>query len=410
APHRRVVGPLVFAARPLVDVGVEQAVGGLRRAQQVIDAQALVAIPAPGLIIPEAVAMRLGMEDAERIDQAEVEEGAEAAARFRTAQRVVAPAGGIVDVIVGRHDVVVAGEHERDLAGEQALGMRLEPRHPAKLVGEFLGIDGIAVGQIERADTQVAERRLEVARLLVAGIAGQADQHVARRHLRQQRDAVIGALTDRLGVVAEALQLQGREIRCRALGLLQADDVGLRLLEPGEQDRQPDLDRIDVDGDDLHGRAFSWIGHEKGPPRRALSTASLGAQPTEKELPQPQDEAAFGFFTWKDAPIMSSTKSIWAPLTSSSDTASITSCTPSRSKTRSSSWRWSSKLKPYWKPEQPPPDTARRRKAPGTFSWRCSSATRRAALSLRLTLASGTAPLPSAMALDSPLGTPERAI
>src|SRR6185437_175524 len=310
----------------------------------------------------------------------------------------------------GRHDVVVAGKHERHLACEETPGMRLEPRHPAELVGEFLGIDGIAVGQIERADTQVAERRLEIARLLVAGIARQAHQQVARRLLRQQRHAVIGALPDCLGVVAQALQLQRREIRGRAFGLLQADDVGLRLLEPGEQDRQPDLDRIDVEGGDLHRRAFRGSDMKKARRGGPCQPAGAGPQPTEKELPQPQDEAALGFFTWKDAPIMSSTKSISAPLTSSSDTASITSCTPSRSKTRSSSWRWSSKLKPYWKPEQPPPETARRRKAPDTFSWRFSSATRRAALSVRFTPPSGTAPLPSAMALESSLGMPETTI
>ena len=31
-----------------------------------------------------------------------------------------------------------------------------------------------------------------------------------------------------------------------------------------------------------------------------MSSAGATAQPTEKELPQPQDEAALGFFTWKD--------------------------------------------------------------------------------------------------------------
>src|SRR5581483_7573920 len=59
-----------------------------------------------------------------------------------------------------------------------------------------------------------------------------------------------------------------------------------------------------------------------------------------------------------------------------------TSATPSRSKIASSSWRSSSKLNPYWKPEQPPPETARRRNASGTFSCTLSSAIRLAALSV----------------------------
>src|SRR5690348_5697795 len=132
-------------------------------------------------------------------------------------------------------------------------------------------------------------------------------------------------------------------------------------------------------------------------PSRALTEltfqdASLvkraGAQPTENELPQPQDDAAFGFFTWNDAPIMSWTKSTSAPLTRSSDVSSTTKVTPSRSNERSSGWRFSSKLKPYWKPEQPPPDTARRRNACGRFSCALSSLTRLAALAERLTLRS----------------------
>src|SRR5258708_2923992 len=123
---------------------------------------------------------------------------------------------------------------------------------------------------------------------------------------------------------------------------------------------------------------------------------NLRDQATEKELPQPQDEAAFGFLIWKAAPIMSSTKSISAPLRRSSEVSSTTTCTPSRSNTTSPSWRVSSKLKPYWKPEQPPPDTATRRKAPAASSWALRKAMRRAPLSLTPTRRSTVVP-PSGM-------------
>src|SRR5208282_3611362 len=130
---------------------------------------------------------------------------------------------------------------------------------------------------------------------------------------------------------------------------------------------------------------------------------AAAAQATEKELPQPQEEAAFGFFTWKDAPIMSSTKSISAPAKSPSEVSSTTSSTPSRSNTRSSGWRASSKLKPYWKPEQPPPDTVRRREALGMFSNTFNSLTRLAALALKLTRFSPVVSPPSAISRDSSL-------
>ena len=45
------------------------------------------------------------------------------------------------------------------------------------------------------------------------------------------------------------------ERRVGELGLLQADDVGLALVEPRQQAREPLLDRVDVPGRDAH-RAY----------------------------------------------------------------------------------------------------------------------------------------------------------
>src|SRR5262249_61624249 len=90
-----------------------------------------------------------------------------------------------------------------------------------------------------------------------------------------------------------------------------------------------------------------------------------GSDQREKELPQPQEELAFGLRTWKEEPTRSSTKSTSAPTSKSREVSSTTSLIPSRSKMRSSSFRASSKEKPYWKPEQPPPETARRSMSAG---------------------------------------------
>src|SRR5690348_1349345 len=74
APDRRVIRRLVAVPGRLVDVAFVERVRRLRRQQQVIDAQAFVALPASGLIVPESVAMRLGaVQRAERVDIAEVE-------------------------------------------------------------------------------------------------------------------------------------------------------------------------------------------------------------------------------------------------------------------------------------------------------------------------------------------------
>src|SRR5262245_12101062 len=77
APHGGVIGGLVQPAWALVDIRGGEAVGGLGREQEMVDAQALVLLPAAGLIVPIAVAMRLGMQRAEGVDEAEIDEAAE---------------------------------------------------------------------------------------------------------------------------------------------------------------------------------------------------------------------------------------------------------------------------------------------------------------------------------------------
>src|SRR3546814_8102495 len=52
-PGRRVVARLFAAAMILVDARVDQPVGERRAEQQMVDAKAVVALPAAGLIVPE---------------------------------------------------------------------------------------------------------------------------------------------------------------------------------------------------------------------------------------------------------------------------------------------------------------------------------------------------------------------
>ena len=77
APHRDVVGRVGQAAYGLVDAGGREAVGGLRREQQVVDAQAPVLGPAAGLVVSERVDGRVGLEGAHGVGQAEIEQRAQ---------------------------------------------------------------------------------------------------------------------------------------------------------------------------------------------------------------------------------------------------------------------------------------------------------------------------------------------
>src|SRR3954454_8783155 len=98
-----------------------------------VDAQPLVAVPAAGLVIPESIAVWLAMKDAIGVGQPEVEERAKPRARLHPAQSVVAKRHRIVNIIVRRADVIVAGEHEWDLAAQQVAGVADQPLHPGEL-------------------------------------------------------------------------------------------------------------------------------------------------------------------------------------------------------------------------------------------------------------------------------------
>src|SRR5580704_899368 len=76
---------------------------------------------------------------------------------------------------------------------------------------------------------------------------------------------------------------------------------------------------------------------------------------TENEVPQPQEEVAFGLSKRKERPMRSSTKSRRDPRRKGSETSSIATRAPSRSITRSSVAGARTTSKPYWNPEQPPP-------------------------------------------------------
>ncbi len=91
--------------------------------------------------------------------------------------------------------------------------------------------------------------------MIVAVVAGQADIDLVERKFRQQRDAVEGLLPVHGEIIAERLERLAREGVVDAFGLLQADDVGLALGEPGDRGIDALLDRIDVPGGDAHGLA-----------------------------------------------------------------------------------------------------------------------------------------------------------
>src|SRR3546814_2371482 len=115
------VARLFAAGMVLVDAGVDQSVGERGAKQQMVDAKAMIALPAAGLIVPEGPGMAGGMAAAQRVGPAVAEHPEPGIARIGLHQRVVRHRARVPHIVVVRDDVVIASEHRRDLRGEQRL-------------------------------------------------------------------------------------------------------------------------------------------------------------------------------------------------------------------------------------------------------------------------------------------------
>ena len=234
---------------------LEQPRGGLGVEQEVVDAQTGVPLPALAEVIPERVDALLRVQLAQRVGPALREQAPVALAALGLQQRVLEPRARVVDVEVRRHDVVVARE-DHGSAARVELGRVLDqPLEPAQLVVELRSGLRVAVGQVEAPDDEVAHLGLDVAAVIVVGVAGQrATDLDGRGALRQDRDAVPGTLSVPDRVVARGADVEDREPLAHGLEFLQAGDVGLLALEPAEQVWQPGADAVHVEGGDLERR------------------------------------------------------------------------------------------------------------------------------------------------------------
>lgn len=86
--------------------------------------------PQPGIaaisvpeVVPEGVDTLAGMEAANGVGPAMFDQGPEGVPHFRPEQRVTLPALRLIDVEFGRRDIVIAGEHDRRVAGDEVGGM-----------------------------------------------------------------------------------------------------------------------------------------------------------------------------------------------------------------------------------------------------------------------------------------------
>jgi hypothetical protein len=120
----------------------------------------------------------------------------------------------------------------------------LKPVHPRELVLKLLGADGIAIGQVDVDDFQVARRNFQVARLRVGVVARQGSFVDGEGLARDNRDPVVGFLADRCAVITELLERLPREVE--AFKFLQHEYIRPLRFEPVKDLGQPRLQRIYV--------------------------------------------------------------------------------------------------------------------------------------------------------------------
>src|SRR5262249_44488947 len=133
-PRRRVVARPFPAAHVATDARVGHAIGHRRTQQQVIDAKPGVAPVRVTKEIPEGVDRLLGIALADRVGPTLAHEPLKLLAHLNPEEGVVGPALGLVDVTLGRDDVVVAGEYHRGIALNELRGVLDQAIEPLELV------------------------------------------------------------------------------------------------------------------------------------------------------------------------------------------------------------------------------------------------------------------------------------
>jgi len=127
-----------------------------------------------------------------------------------------------------------------------------EALEPGELVIELWPRLRIAVGEVEGRDQDSVDGRFDVTRLAVLRITGQGGAGQYRIVIaREDCDAVPGTLALPDGTVAEGAKSLFRKGPVFGLEFLEADDVGLRSFEPGDEVAEAFRDVVDVECDDL---------------------------------------------------------------------------------------------------------------------------------------------------------------
>jgi len=238
--HGNMVARGVALALLALDAGIHHPVGEARRAEDEVDAHALIARKAQLLVVPEGEPGR--HEGPHNVAEARLLECREGLALGGgDVGRLPRYEARVAHVGIGRSDVEVAHEGERAarVRGHPLPGVGRERPQEAQLVVQVGVVEGATVGHVEAPDPHIADRRADRARLergiralmtfREAGLAAEPDLDIGHRQAAGDGHAIPLVEAVQHDLVPRFLERLERELRGRALDLLHREhvDVGV---------------------------------------------------------------------------------------------------------------------------------------------------------------------------------------
>jgi hypothetical protein len=220
----------------------------------VVQAHPLVQGPAIALVIPEGPERSLGLQFSQSVGPALRQEASKRLTTLGLNQCVLIERSRWVDILPGRDDIVVAGQHDGHAGFHEFLAVSGEALEPGQFVIELRTGLRVSVGEVDGGDQDPVDRRLDIASLTIIGIPWQAGSCQHRVTIpREDGDAVPGALAKPDSALAEVAQGACREGSLLYFEFLEAKYIGARLFKPRGEIVQTFADVVDVKSGDLQG-------------------------------------------------------------------------------------------------------------------------------------------------------------
>jgi hypothetical protein len=231
-------------------------------------------VPAIGIaqVIIKGIDHLVRIQKPDRIGPAQLQQLPVSQTGFWKEKRIGQVFFRFIGIKFGRDYVIVPDQKHRQIKGQEFLRVLMEPCTPGQLVIELWSRSWIAIGQIKAADHHAKDEPLDVAAMDIQRITVQATPgffDLLRGNYRHPVPALL-SMKDRKVTCLHQRRL--RKPLVRALELLQAHHIRLRLFQPAQKHRQPAVDAIDVIGRDLQGIQIKTWETKIGPPKREANT------------------------------------------------------------------------------------------------------------------------------------------